>query len=180
MKLNKKSSKMAALLVVLCLGIAAFTGCGKNDSAEEASKEELQEYVAEGVGTFYLPEGFEMAVGASDEVLPMSYAQLTKDSITVMATRFGADAYETAGVDIPADLEEYSQREGVQSGLPDGVEFAKDSYGNLYVKYVEDGSAIYNVLKKGAESYGSVAIICPESELDEEKFALWLSKAVLE
>lgn len=179
MKLSKRFSKVIVFLFILCIGIV-FTGCKKTDTAESASQEELQKYVAEGVGTFYLPEGFEMEVGISDEALPMSYATFTKDSVTVMATRFGAEAYEAAGVPMPADLEEYSQRDGVQSSLPDGVEFAEDSYGNLFVKYAEDGSAVYNVLKKGTDSYGSVGIICPDGEADDEKFAFWLSKVVLD
>lgn len=48
----------------------------------------------------------------------MSYAQLPKGDMIVAASRFGADAYEAAGGSMPADLEEYSQRDGVRQSLP--------------------------------------------------------------
>lgn len=177
MKLNKKSSKAVSLILMFCLAVAALVGCGKG---QETTEESLKEYVVEGVGTFYLPEGFEVESGTSDEVLPMSYAAFAKDSITVVCSRFGTDAYEAAGVPLPEDLEEYSQRDGVKQGLPDGAEFSKDSYGNLYVKYTLDGMTYYNALKMGEASFGSVAVIYPEGEDYEEDSALWLSKVVLE
>jgi len=173
MKQNKKYSKIIIVILTICLSAAVLAGCGKE-------QENLKEYVVEGVGTFYLPEGFEVESGTSDEILPMSYAVLTKDSITVMGSRFGIDAYEAAGVPLPEDLEEYSQRDGVKQNLPDGVEFSKDNYGNLYVKYTEDGLTSYNVLKMGDASFGSVTAIYPEGEEGGEDYALWLSKMVLE
>lgn len=180
-----KRSKWLAFVLTICLTAAAFTGCGSkpegngaSDTGESAGQE-LQEYAAEGVGTFYLPEGFTVESGVSEEGLPMSFAVLTKDSITISASRFGVEAYEAAGVSLPADLEEYSQRDGVKQGLPEGAEFTKDDYGNLYVEYVQDGNVYYNVLKQGSESFGAFLLVCPEEEKPKDA-ALWASKMILE
>lgn len=180
-----RKSKWMAFVLTICLTAALFAGCGKNSEgngasdAGESAGQELQEYEAEGVGVFYLPEGFTVESGVSEEGLPMNFAVLTKDSITISASRFGADAYEAAGVPLPADLEEYSQRDGVKQGLPEGAEFEEDDYGNLYVEYVQDGNVYYNVLKQGTESFGAFLLICPEGEKPEDA-ALWASKMILE
>lgn len=179
MRTCMKTKKLLTLALVFCLGIAGLTGCKKKEETGAADGEELKKYEVEEVGTFYLPDGFEVESGIDDTMLPMGYAILTKDNMTVSGSRFGMDAYEQAGVPIPADLDEYSQRDGVQSGIPDGTEFAKDTYGNLYVEYVEDGTKYYQVLKKGAESYGAVVFICPEGEDEGVDYALWLSKMEL-
>lgn len=177
--------KTVLFMLILCMGTAVLTGCGSKekavDSAEVADSAEadLQEYQVEGVGIFYLPEGFTTDSGKLEEPLPMAYAELSNGSVTVYACRFGTDAYEAAGVPVPADLKEYSQRDGVKQGLPEGTEFAEDAYGSLFVEYTADGSYIYNVLKKGADSYGNVIISCPEGE-ESAEFALWASKAELE
>lgn len=178
--------KCVSFLFILCLGTMLLMGCSNSQGDDETkaageteATDALQSYQIEGVGTFYLPEGFQSESGFLEEPLPMSYAQLTKGDMIVAASRFGADAYEAAGVSMPADLEEYSQRDGVRQGLPEEAEFAEDDYGNLYVQYVQDGTTVYLVLKKGAESYGSITIYCPEGE-ESADFALWASKFELE
>lgn len=180
-----RKSKWMSLILTICLGMVIFTGCAgkaeEKDSSrtDESAGQELQEYEVEGIGTFYLPEGFTVESGIDEEGLPMHWAVLSKDSVRVSAGRFGTDAYEAAGVSLPANLEEYSQRDGVKQGLPEGAEFAKDDYGNLYVEYVQDGNVYYNVLKQGTESFGSFMVICPEGE-PEADAALWASKMILE
>lgn len=171
--------KTVSFMLILCMGIAVLTGCGSKAGEAEGAEAELQEYKVEGVGVFYLPDGFTVESGELSEPLPMTYATLSKDTITVYACRFGTDAYEAAGVPVPADLEEYSQRDGVKQGLPEGTEFAKDDYGSLFAEYTAEGSYIYNVLKKGTDAYGNVTVICPEGE-ESTEFSLWASKAELE
>lgn len=184
MKTKTWIRRFAVLGMVICLGAAALSGCGSQsssasqESGSEAS-EALTEYKVEGLGTFYLPEGFLLESGRDEEPLPRNWAQLTSGSVTVVAARFGKDAYEASGVGLPADLEEYSQRAGVRQGIPEDAEFAEDSYGNLYVQFTRDGQTVYQVLKKGTESYGAISIYCPEGE-ESEEFALWASRFVLE
>lgn len=180
MKRKTWKHKLTALGMAVCLGAIAFTGCGSKAESSESTEdtgtsEALVKYTVEDVGTFYLPEGFETDSGSESEPLPMTWAQLTSGSILVSASRFGTDAYEAAGVELPSDLKDYSQRAGVRQNLPEDVEFAEDSYGNLFVQYTEDGNTIYMVLKQGAESYGTIHIICPEGE-EQDDFALWASK----
>lgn len=181
MRTCRKTKKLLTLALVFCMGIAGLTGCGKKEDAGAASGdgEELKKYEVEEVGTFYLPEGFEVESGINEEGLTRGYAILTKDNMTVSAGRFGKEAYEQAGVPLPADLEEYSQRDGVKNSIPIGLEFATDTYGNLYVSYVEDGMRYYQVLKKGTEAYGTVTFSCPEEEDRDVDYALWLSKMEL-
>lgn len=170
-------------LLTLCISAAIFTGCSKDSPAAQnadAPEEELTEYVVEGVGTFYLPEGFNVESGVTEEGLPMHYAEMTKDSLCVRASRFGLDAYEAAGVPLPEDLDDYSTRDGVRQNLPADAEFTRDKYDNLFVKYTEDGNSNYQYLKKGTESYGAFMVVCPEGQEDDEAFALWASKATLE
>lgn len=177
-----KTGRIIALLA-LCIGTALFTGCSKDNVAAESSattKDDLTEYSVDGVGTFYLPEGFQVESGVTEEGLPMHYAEMTKDSLYVRASRFGTDAYEAAGVPLPEDLDDYSTRDGVRQNLPEDAEFTRDKYDNLYVKYTQDGSINYQYLKKGTESYGAFMVICPEGEEDDETFALWASKVTLE
>lgn len=196
-----KKIKMIAFTAVLCLGMTAFAGCGQkeeSDSTSEASDStsdasdasaetadqtaEFEEYTVEGVGTFYLPEGFSIESGTYEEPLPSSYAVLTKDSVVITANRFGTDAYEAAGVPLPADLEEYSQRDGVKNSVPEGTEFTLDSYNNLRAEYTGDGDVIYYVLKKGTDSYGAIVISYPEGEETDAATdaAQWASLFVLE
>lgn len=181
MKLFTWSRKLAALSLVLCLGAAVLTGCGSKDTAdvEEAAANELKEYAVEGVGTFYLPDGFTVESGTSEEGLPMTWAVLTKDSITVSASRFGADAYEAAGVPLPADIEEYSQRDGARQGLPEGAEFTQDSYGNTCVEFTADGQVTYSALKMSDDACGGFLVVYPEGE-EAPDCGAWASAFVLE
>ena len=74
----------------------------------------------EGLGTFHLPEGFTVESGEITEPLPTRYASFTKDDCRIEANRMGMEAYEAAGVPLPADLEEYSTRSGVVEQRPRG------------------------------------------------------------
>lgn len=104
------------------------------------------------------------------------------NSVVITANRFGTDAYEAASVPLPADLEEYSQRDGVKNSVPEGTEFTRDSYDNLRAEYTGDGDSIYYVLKKGTDSYGFIVIIYPEGEETDAATdaAQWASLFVLE
>ncbi len=145
----------------------------------DAAAEGLHRYDAEDVGTFYLPEAWEMQTGAVEEPLPQTYADFTSGDITIHSVRFGADAYEAAGVPLPADVEEYSTRDGVRRGLPEDAEFTYDDFGNFYVEFTQDGTVTYHVLKQGEESMGDVILTYPEgTELPEDIYFL-LSLAVL-
>lgn len=193
---------MKKILAVCCILVAfvwAFTACGGKEETSAATAqdaatgsadagsaepaEELKEVTVEEVGTFYLPEGFALEEsGISEEGLPRGYASFVKDGMYVDGGRFGKDAYDAAGLPLPASLEEYSQRDGVKNGLPDGTEFKTDSYGNLYAEYTVDGRYCYQVLKMGEESCGAVTFTCDEEEKEEAQkldFPLWLSKMQL-
>lgn len=197
-----KKVRIVASLTALCLGMAVLAGCGQKEEAQNSSEtpettndetadlsaeaadqaSEFETYTVEGVGTFYLPEGFSIESGKYEEPLPTNYAVLTKDSVVITANRFGTDAYEAAGVSLPADLEEYSQRDGVKKGVPEGTEFTWDSYGNLCTEYTGDGDVVYYVLKKGTDSYGFIAIVYPEGEETDAvtDAAKWASLFILE
>lgn len=191
--------KFLAVCSILITLILTLTACGEkeeapadtaqgsvNESSDAGNKgtaEELKEVTVEEVGTFYLPEGFTLEEsGISEEGLPMGYASFVKDGMYVDGSRFGKDAYDAAGLSLPESLEEYSQRDGVKNGLPEGTEFKTDSYGNLYAEYTVDGRYCYQVLKMGEESCGAVTFTCDENEKEAAKeldFALWLSKMQL-
>lgn len=155
----------------------------KSDADNGDTVTELKEVIVEEVGTFYVPEDFVLEEsGIDEEGLPRGYASFVKDSMYVDGARFGKDAYDMVGLTIPETLEEYSQRDGVKNGLPEGTEFKTDSYGNLYAEFTADGRYCYQVLKIGEESCGTVMFTCDENEQDEAKkldFALWLSKMKL-
>lgn len=189
---------MKKFFVVCCTlftVVLTLTACGEKketsadgagntvDTEGEAAAVELKEVVVEEVGTFYVPEGFTLEEsGISEEGLPMGYASFVKDGMYVDGSRFGKDAYDMAGLTIPETLEEYSQRDGVKKGVPEGTEFQTDSYGNLYAEFTVDGRYCYQVLKMGEESCGTVMFTCPEDAQEEAKkmdFALWLSKIEL-
>lgn len=156
---------------------------GKSDADNGDTAVELKEVIVEEVGTFYVPEEFVLEEsGIDEEGLPRGYASFVKDGMYVDGIRFGKDAYDMVGLTIPETLEEYSQRDGVKNGLPEGTEFKTDSYGNLYAEFTVDGRYCYQVLKIGEESCGTVMFTCAENEQDEAKkmdFALWLSKMEL-
>lgn len=162
---------------------AKAPAAGSEDSGNADAAAELKEVTVEEVGTFYLPEDFTLEeFGISEEGLPRGYASFVRDGMYVDGGRFGKEAYDMAGLSIPETLEEYSQRDGVKSGLPEGTEFQTDSYGNLYAEYTVNGRYCYQVLKMGEESCGAVTFTCDESEKEEAKkldFALWLSKMEL-
>lgn len=191
----KKFLAEGFILITLAL---ALTACGGKEEApanavqdsvkeggdaDKAAAAELKEITVEEVGTFYLPEEFTLEEsGISEEGLPKGYASFVKDGMYVDGSRFGKDAYDAAGLPIPESLEEYSQRDGVKNGLPDGTEFKTDSYGSLYAEYTVDGRYCYQVLKMGEESCGAVIFTCDEKEKEEAEkldFALWLSKMQL-
>lgn len=187
--------KFLAVCSTLFILVPALIACGGknetnenaetsiNESSDAETAEELKEVTVEEVGTFYLPEGFVLEEsGIDEEGLPRGYASFVKDGMYVDGARFGKDAYDMAGLSIPETLEEYSQRDGVKAGLPEGTEFKTDSYGNLYAEYTVDGRYVYQVLKMGEESCGAVMFTCDEKEQEEAKkldFALWLSKMEL-
>ena len=160
-------------------GDAASSAQSSASSQEE--QETLVEYAVEGLGTFQLPEGFSQNSGAETEPLPMQYATFEKDGYYIQANRMGEDAYEVAGVALPADLEEYSTRSGVQNSVPEGTEFAYDDYGNYAAQFTqEDGQICYYVLLQGDNSFGSIFLTAPEDQFDLETVALWLSGSQLE
>ena len=47
----------------------------------------------------------------------------------------GKDAYEISGVALPADVEEYATRSGVQNSVPEGTVFDYDEYGNYAAQF---------------------------------------------
>ena len=176
------SLTLASLLI---LSLAACGGNGAPSPTPSGSgsvEEDLTEYQAEGVGVFYLPEGFDLDFGPAEvNGMPITCATLTKGALTVEASRFGADAYAAAGAPLPADLEDYAQREGVKAGLPEGTEFSEDEYGSIYAQYtLEDGTRVYHVLKQGTDAFGAVTVSGPEDAFDGADAALWAGKAELE
>ena len=146
----------------------------------DVDAEGLRRYDAEGVGVLYLPDGWEMEVASREEPLPQTLADLSCGELHITFIRNGLDAYEAAGVPLPADVEEYSQRDGVRKDLPEGAEFAYDDFGNFYAEYTQDGTVTYNVLKQGEESMGNVFLTWPEGTEVPEDICLWLSLATLE
>ena len=190
--------------IVLCLAgclLLALSACGDPGTAEEdsggaeesvqtegparaeepAQQETLVEYTVEGLGTFQLPEGFSVDSGEITEPLPNRYAIFQKDGYYIQANRLGTDAYEMAGVPLPADLEDYSTRSGVQNSVPEGTVFDYDEYGSYAAQFTqEDGQLCYYVLLQGSESFGSIYLTASEELFDPETVALWLSGSVLE
>lgn len=162
------------VLFTLCLCAALLAGCGGAPAGED-----LAEYVVEGVGTCYLPEGFELNVSYLEQPFPHYEALLTKGDLTVAFARTGADGYEVAGVPLPADVEEFSQRSGPQSALPEGVDYAWDEYGNMAVGFPTDDGYAYEVLLQGTEAFGNFNLFCPEGDPAIESFPQWASLAKL-
>lgn len=162
----------------------AAAGAGSSAQSSASSQEEqetLVEYTVEGLGTFQLPKGFTMESDSIAEPLPMQYATFEKDGYYIQANRMGKDAYEISGVALPADVEEYSTRSGVQNSGPEGTVFNYDEYGNYAAQFTqEDGRICYYVLLQGEESFGSIFLTAPEDQFDLETVALWLSGSQLE
>ena len=200
----KRWKKWMAL--ALALGLMALAACGEAaepaapsepvapseapsaapvDSAEPVETPEaqdaLEEYAIEGLGTFTLPEGFTVDSGVITEPLPNTYAVFEKEGYYVQANRFGTDAYEQAGVPLPADLEDYSTRSGVTSSVPEGTVFDYDEYGNFAAQFTQDdGQMCYYVLLQGTESFGSIFLTASPDIFDADAVAEWLSGSVLE
>lgn len=178
-----ETEKLTALVLLLslCLALAA---CGAEESPVSdapAADDGLVDYTVEGVGTFRLPEGFEMETGSTTDPLPTNYVVFEKDGVTISCSRFGKDAYEAAGVPLPADVEEYSTRSGVQNAVPAGTEFAYDSYGSYAAQFTdEDGISWYYVLLKGTDAYASCYLYAPADAFDADSAALWISGTVIE
>lgn len=145
----------------------------------DTATEGLQRYDAENVGAFYLPEGFEMEVNTIEEPFIHYSADLDNGEIHIGGFRTDAEGYEQAGVPLPADVEEYSQRDGVRRTLPEGAAFDYDEYGNFFVEYTQDGTVNYNVLKQGEESFGNIVLSYPEGTEVPEDVYLWLSLATI-
>ena len=157
------------------------TSSAQGSASSQEEQETLVEYTVEGLGTFQLPEGFAMESDSIAEPLPMQYATFEKDGYYIQANRMGKDAYEVSGVALPADLEEYSTRSGVQNSVPEGTVFDYDEYGNYAAQFTqEDGQICYYVLLQGEESFGSIFLTAPENQFDLETVALWLSGSQLE
>lgn len=196
--MNRK--RWIAFCLAGCL-LLALSACGNPGTAEEdsggteesvqteessqnekpAQQETLVEYTVEGLGTFQLPEGFNMDSGEIAEPLPSCYATFEKDGYYIQANRFGTDAYEVAGVPLPADLEDYSTRSGVQDSVPEGTVFDYDDYGNYAAQFTqEDGQMCYYVLLQGNEAFGSIFLTASEDIFDADTAAQWLSGSVLE
>ena len=172
-----KYRNILSLLLALCL----LAGLGGTALAAGEEDEALQEYAIAGVGTISLPRGWTMDAGAVEEPLPMSYADLYSGDIAIHLSCFGADAYEAAGVPLPADVEEYSNRAGVRQGLPEGAEFAYDEFGNYFTEYVQDdGTVVYYVLKQGEDCMGDALLSYPEGTELPEGIYQWLSLIVIQ
>lgn len=197
-----KLKRWISALLTLCL-LLALTACGGQEESEQSGagssaqssvsssqpdassaqsdqEDALVEYTVDGLGTFRLPEGFTVESGEITEPLPSWYATFTKDEYYIEANRMGLDAYEAAGVPLPADLEEYSTRSGVTNSVPEGTQFAYDDQGNYFAQFTqEDGQICYYVLLKGTDAYGRVSLTAPEEVFDAETAALWLSGSQL-
>ncbi len=143
---------------------------------EEAAQETMKEYTVGGMSVS-LPEGFE--AGEAEQGGMGTHYELWKGEVCFFAGYFSPEDYEKAGVSVPADVEEYSQRAGVRQELPEGTEFSENKYGNFCTEYEreDDGRKFYLVLLKGKEGMWSYGISAPEAEYDSEKFASWLSTA---
>ena len=153
----------------------------QSSASSQEEQETLVEYTVEGLGIFRLPEGFTQDAGTMTEPLPMQYATLEKDGYYIQANRMGKNAYEISGVALPADVEEYSTRSGVQNSVPEGTVFNYDEYGSYAAQFTqEDGQICYYVLLQGEESFGSVFLTAAEDRFDLETVALWLSGSQLE
>ena len=171
-----KYRNILSLLLALCL----LAGLGGTALAAGEEDEALQEYAIAGVGTISLPRGWTMDAGAVEEPLPMSYADLYSGDIAIHLSCFGADAYEAAGVPLPADVEEYSQRDGVRRSVPEDAVFDYDEYGNYCTQFTQDGVVTYHVLKQGEQCMGDVILSYPEGSELPEGIYQWMSQTVID
>ncbi len=172
--------KLALLLaVVLCLGL--MTACGGEKGGNGEDEEDLKEFKAEGIGTFYLPDDYEMTTGTWEEPFTSDYVLFQKGDISIYVNYFDQEVYDATGTTLPADLEEYSQRPGAVKDLPEGGSYEEDEYGNLSVSYTdEDGIVHYLILMAGTDSYATAGITYPEGTEDTELIPKWLHQTKLD
>lgn len=148
--------------------------------ADTPAPDALQAYTVNGVGTFWLPAGFEMAVEESSDPIPARSVTFTKNSVTVRAVRYAAGDFQAAGWTMPADLDSFAAWDGVRQAVPQDAAFDTDDFGNLFADWIDsDGLTVYYVLKAGTDSFGVAAGYAPEGEQAVEEIPLWLSKAVI-
>lgn len=174
--------RLLAPLLALCL-VFALAACGEAPAAESgepaaASEEpagDLVAYELDGIGTAYLPAGGEVTLTPVTEPLPQMQATIAFEGFTVYIGSTGPEAYEISGVDFPASVEEFSQRIGPQSFVPEGSEFAYDDHGNYFVQFARDGQDNYYVIRLGEETAYAITFICPEGELANYDAAGWIS-----
>lgn len=123
------------------------------------------------VGTLCLPEDWnytmEVMLKPEGAPLPLDIVIVREEEkgITLHLQRLGPDAYEVAGVPMPADLEEFSLRSGPQMFLKEGEEYTYDELGNLCVvhEFVLDGEPCghCSCLKQAENAMGYVQIYYP-------------------
>lgn len=192
--------KTLALLMAIVM-LFALAACGKSAepaateapteaeapveeaaAAEEPDAEAAGKYVfyagefeGKTIGIICVPADWDAEFGCfkpDDTPLPVTIVQATLPGSFITLSRVGPDAYEAAGVPMPADVEEYSQRSGPQGSLQEGEEYTYDELGNLcFVRETtdEDGNAVIFCLclKQGTDCMGSVSIQYPaDMEID--------------
>jgi hypothetical protein len=96
---------------------------------------------------------------------PLVEANLFVGDMSLTANYFGADFFESAGVTMPASIEEFSQRPGVQSMLQEGEAWTYDVAGNLsLIREVERNGESWLLcfaLKQGIDAMGTVILFVP-------------------
>ena len=167
----KKKFAMLAAMVMLFIIAAA----GQIAMAETAENPDFELVEAEldgtAVGTLCLPKDWnytiDIQVKPENAPLPMDIVIVHEEEkgITLFLQRLGPDAYEAAGVPMPADVEEFSQRSGPQSFLAEGEEYAYDELGNLRLihPFTLDGEPCSHCvcLKQAENAMGYVQIYYP-------------------
>ncbi len=193
--------KSLPILLVFCLCGALLSGCAEDSGPaaapmpleeaaeavrtpapnETADPNAPQEYVAEGVGRFYLPQGFTMVpeeVAGPDAPRTVTFV---RGNTRVTAYRYGAEYFAAAGTSMPADLEAFAASDLARGAVPQAVGFATDDLGSLFADWIDsDGQSVYYVLKAGDGSFGCVTGVCPEGASDGALIPRWLSQVVLD
>ncbi len=142
--------------------------------------EALQEYAVEGVGLFWLPAGFDMAVEALSDPIPARSVTFTKENVTIRAVLYGADSFQAAGESMPAALEDFAAWDMVRRDMPEAAAFNTDEFGDLFADWIEsDGLTVYYVPKAGTDSYAVLAGYAPEGDEAVAQIPLWFSKVTL-
>ena len=184
--------RITALALMLCLALS-LAACGEPavtetpsaapDAAESAAPEspsaapetELTAYEIDGVGTVYLPAGGEVYLDTITEPLPTTQCGVNFGDATLHIGIMGPDAYEAAGVPLPATVEEFSQRSGPQSDVPEGSVFAYDDYGNYYTEFTRDGTDTYYTLRVGETSTYGIMLTVPEGTMADYSPGEWIA-----